>query len=73
MFGVLNSYVFDVVTVSITGQQACITTVPGYVSYYTYFVNPVFTFGLPLIVISTFTILTSVNINHLDGRRKQIV
>jgi hypothetical protein len=69
LLGIPNLYVFDIVTVNVTGQQACIPTLSSYVNYYTHFVNPVLTFVLPLIIISTFAILTSINISQLGGRR----
>jgi hypothetical protein len=69
LFASPNLYVFDIVTINNVGQQVCIPISYQYLEYVSYFVNPVLTFGLPLIIISTFTILISININKLIGRQ----
>lgn len=67
LFGAPNLYVFDIITLNITKEQICVPLLSGYNIYYTYFVNPVL--GLPLIIISTFSILIWINISKLGGQR----
>jgi hypothetical protein len=68
LFGAPNLYVFDIITLNITKEQTCVPILSGYNIYYTYFVNPVLAFGLPLIIISTFSVLTWINISKLGGQ-----
>lgn len=73
LFGIPNLFIFNVITISFTGEQICSPTLSDYIKYFTYFVNPVLTFGLPLIMISTFDILTWINITKLGGQRTAII